>query len=252
MIIEKELIKTGFKRCIKTYDKNAIIQKDIAKFLLEVLKKNIDLVLLKNIFEIGAGSGFLTKELIKILHSGTEYNINDLVEDYSLLYDEMNYNFVKYMGDAEIIEYPKNLDLIISSNSLQWINDKENILNKFSGAIKKGGYLAFSTFSTENLKEIRNITGKGLKYFKKETVEKLLLKKFDLLYIEEKVIELIFDTPMQVLIHLKSTGVNRISDNFWKKSDLDNFCKEYRKRYSTKDGKVKLTYNPMWFLARRK
>ncbi|MGB5686982.1 MAG: hypothetical protein WBM35_14320, partial [Candidatus Electrothrix sp.] len=52
------------------------------------------------------------------------------------------------------------------------------------------------------------------------------------------------------LNHLRQTGVNSINRKPWTRQKLHSFCQEYTKRFHV-DQAVRLTYNPMYFVARR-
>lgn len=253
MELQKDLVIKRFKKSIKSYDDHALVQKDIVDILLGILKKHVNTDYITNIFEIGSGTGILTKSLINIISkNNTCYYVNDLINDYQMIYDNMDYSFKGYvMGDAEKINYPENMDLIISSSTFQWITNKSHTLKKIYNSLVEKGYFLVSSFSEKNLKEIRKITGMGLNYLKKYQAEELISEYFNLIYTEERIIELLFDDPMQILFHLKSTGVNSLGNIFWKKSDLENFCNLYKLNFSTPEGKVKLTYNPTFYLAKK-
>lgn len=112
--------------------------------------------------------------------------------------------------------------------------------------------LVFSTFGKFNLREIRLTTGGGLDYWNKEELEKMLKPYFEIELIEEEFHMLEFDTPLAVLQHLKKTGVNVSGDStIWTKGRVDAFIKDYNARFAI-DGKVALTYHPLYFVCRRK
>ena len=52
-----------------------------------------------------------------------------------------------------------------------------------------------------------------------------------------------FETPKDVLKHIKNTGVNALSDTRWTKSDLINFEEKYP---INANGKYSLTYQPIY------
>jgi malonyl-CoA O-methyltransferase len=64
---------------------------------------------------------------------------------------------------------------------------------------------------------------------------------------EEDIISLEFNSPKEVLKHIKNTGVNALSQTIWTKSDLINFEKNYPQ---TNQEKFSLTYNPVYIKTR--
>ena len=57
--MNKSLIRKRFEKGLSTYDENAVVQKIMAKNLVELLGA----VEFKNILELGCGTGVLTKEV---------------------------------------------------------------------------------------------------------------------------------------------------------------------------------------------
>lgn len=57
------------------------------------------------------------------------------------------------------------------------------------------------------MQEIHTLTGHGLEYFSLEELKALLSSRFEVLYAEEEIVSLPFGTPLEVLQHLRQTGV---------------------------------------------
>ena len=155
-------------------------------------------------------------------------------------------------GDAEALDFPRETDLITSCSTLQWFNDPGAFLTRCHQALVADGLLAFSTFGTTNMHEIRQLTGHGLDYLSVEELQALLSPHFDILHAEEEVVTLPFPTPQAVLKHLKQTGVTGTEKRIWTRSRLQSFCKEYTTRFSDAAGNVSLTYHPIYIIARKK
>ena len=60
--MNKELIKKRFKKGLKTYNKNAVVQKKMAENLIKLIDENTEV---DSILEIGCGTGVLTDKIIK-------------------------------------------------------------------------------------------------------------------------------------------------------------------------------------------
>ena len=100
------------------------------------------------------------------------------------------------------------------------------------------GLLLFSTFVPGNLYEIKKLTGKGLVYPTSDTlVGWLSTADF---------------TPLDVLRHLKATGVTATGNGCWTKGQQESFCRQYVEQFATTDGQVTLTYRPFYILATKK
>ena len=234
-MIDKALVKKRFSRNLKTYKDNSVVQNKMADKLVEMIRFQP-----KKILELGCGSGLLTEKLIKKFNT-TTYDAIDIVEDCEKYIKEISSNINFYHSDIETYEFQEKYDLIISNAVFQWIDNLPKFIEKLKNCLTPKGVLLFSTFGTDNLLEISKLTGAGLKY---KTVQELnsLLKPQEIF---EDRIELEFDTPKDVLKHLKYTGVNAISNNHWTKSDL----KEFENGYKTLCPKgIKLTYNPIYVM----
>ena len=95
------------------------------------------------------------------------------------------------------------------------------------------------------------LSGVGLKYFPKETLCEILENSgFELITIEEEIVEMYFESPFGVLEHLRNTGVNGVSNVVWTRKMFNDFCRSYTERYAFSSG-VKLTYHPIWVVARK-
>ncbi|MCI5219761.1 MAG: methyltransferase domain-containing protein [Candidatus Electrothrix sp. LOE2] len=213
------------------------------------------------ILEIGCCTGLLTG---KLLNSGIKVRslvLNDLMPDFverlskdlavgKRGVDESGIDELGFLpGDIEQISLPGPFDLIISSSTFHWLDDLEQTLEKLLAALHPGGILAFSLYGPDNLPEIKELTGVGLDYLSFSKITSMLEKRCLLEeYHQEKEIFL-FPEPRDVLNHLRKTGVNSIIRKPWTRQELDFFCREYTKRFQV-DQTVRLTYNPLYFIAR--
>lgn len=135
---------------------------------------------------------------------------------------------------------------------MQWFNDPKEFFARCHRFLSEDGYLAFSTFGTENMREIRTLTGHGLDYLPIEALKELLAPHFETVYAEEEIVSLPFSTPLQVLQHLKETGVTGTEKKVWTRGRLQTFCNSYTEQFRREDGNVTLTYHPIYIVTRRK
>lgn len=277
-------IAKRFAQAGQSYNEHGVIQQQIAHRLMQLIAEydadesnvqnpdqNNDQ---KRIFEIGCGSGNLTKLLIKNKSYETLY-LNDLYPEVKKHFDadqfeneqanarEMKDQKVKAhdsiewcIGDAEVIEFPQELNLIISSSALQWMRDLEGLFRKSNQALLNHGLLCFSTFGENNLREIKALTQKGLVYCNLDDIQqKLEQQGFEVLYISEQVSVLNFKHPKHVLQHLKATGVTATAAKFrWTKQSLQKFYHGYRQFISTDEHEnlvYPLSYHPIYVIARK-
>lgn len=243
-MINKALVKKRFSKSLKTYEDNAVIQKIMAKKLIELLV----LKEYNSIFEIGCATGILTKEIKKNL-TFKEYIANDIVEKSQEYINKIIYPNIFLGGDIEEIELNKKYNLIISNASLQWCNDIEKVLEKLINSLEEKGTLAISIFGDNNLKEIKDIFHLENNTYSLNKLKESLAK-YKLITFEEEEIKVEFENPIMVLKHLKLTGVNAIKEVVLSKKKLQEFEEEYTKKYQN-NGKVILTYNPVYIQIAR-
>ena len=159
MQINPKLIKNQFEKSLNTYNQNASVQKLMAeKLVTETAKIKCDF---DNILELGSGAGLLTKELLNTLKF-KQYFANDLVEKSQNYIKNIIPDAVFYCGNAQKIKPTQKMDLIISNAMFQWFKNIDT--DNYKNILNKDGILAFSSFSPENFKEIRELTGLSLNY----------------------------------------------------------------------------------------
>ena len=244
--INKALVSRRFAGSIDSYPANAVVQGETAHGLIAALKaesgSRFDAV-----FEVGCGTGLLTALIARDLHYRT-LTVNDLVPDCrSSIAKITDCEFIA--GDIETItELPRPVDLVISNATFQWLTGPEAAFARFAGILPSGGVLAFSTFGPENLREIAAITGHSLVYRSITDIRKMLTADFEIKAIAEQSRSMVFNAPLEVLEHLRKTGVTGVSSKIWTKSVLKNFINGYIDRYSVTGGVV-LTYHPILVIA---
>ena len=234
-MIDKSLVKKRFSKSLKTYDDNAIVQKQMAEKLVDFLpKKEFD-----SILEIGCATGLLTKQ-IKSKLSFYSFSANDIVSESESYIKEIIPQSEFILGDIETINLDKKYDLIISNACLQWCNDIEKTILKLKNSLNEGGILAVSVFGKNNIKEINEIFE-----ILPKTVDIDKLPKNTI--VVEETINMFFDTPIGVLKHIKLTGANAVKEMTMTKSLLKDFEIKYNEKFAQKN-RVQLTYNPVYLI----
>ena len=243
-MIDKALVKTRFAKSLDTYDENALIQKIMASKLVSLLEKK-EFV---SVLEVGCATGVLTREIVGNINFEC-FSANDIVEkssDYiATIIDDCEF----ISGDIEVVDINKTYDLIISNACLQWCNNLTQTIDKLYSLLNDDGMLAFSVFGEENLFEINDLFKIENKFYP-ITELKTYLKKYNFIEYREEKSRLYFDNAIDVLKHLKYTGVNALSPFNLTKSKIKKFEEDYKRKYADNQ-KVYLTYNPVFVVIKK-
>ena len=249
--IDKQFVCRQFRRAAAGYDRQAMIQHRVADRLLGMIAPYIGDAPLR-VLEIGCCTGLLTGKLLKSDITVRSLVLNDLMPDFAerlprnLPVDELRF----LPGDIEKLSLPGSFDLIISSSTFHWLHDLERTLVRLLTALRPGGILAISLYGPGNLPEIKELTGVGLNYLSLSAIASMLKNRCILEERHQEKEVFLFPSPRDVLNHLRRTGVNAINPRPWTRQDLQSFCREYEKRFDM-DQSVRLTYHPLYFIARR-
>ena len=252
-MIDKADVLCRFRRSVESYDENAIVQKSIVTKLSMLLQEYVRPCPAK-ILEIGCGTGLLTSTLLNDF-SINELYINDLVPemcrktaDRCVISDEHC-----ILGDIETVALTEQYGMIVSSSTFQWFSRPGNTLKKLSGHLAAGGFLVFSAFGQDNLKELRQVSGQGLAYLSSAGWREILSPYFDILHEEEETHTLYFNSPLEVLRHIKNTGVNATSaPQIRTKGQIDRFDRNYSLYWNTDNKGYPLTYHPVYWVCRKR
>ncbi len=246
--MDKNLITHRFSSSFATsYNKAAIVQKEMAHRLFSLVEQKVPLQY-KRILELGYGTGFLTRLLLEKQKQCTLW-LNDITEHQEPFSSSCDIRFLP--GDAEVIPFPDNLDVLLSGAVIQWFDDIAAHFSKAAHALKPNGILAFSTFGPQNFIEIRQLTGVGLPYKSLDELTALLEPYFTVIHAEEYTTQLFFQSAGDVLRQIKNTGVNSLQKTVWTPGKHRRFTTQYQSLFSTDRG-LPLTYHPMLCIAQKR
>lgn len=254
---DKELIKKRFAKHLEQYNIQSTVQLDICNRMGGLFDLHIDkdFVANKTGYEIGAGTGFLTKILLN-KYPKTQWVINDIVEQTKtylnniIVSSEASGTQIS-ICDAENSAINNQFSIVASASSVQWFDSLEQYIKKISNHIVDGGYFAFSTFGANNFIQISTLTESVITYHSIEQICRWARENgFETLFCEQYNTDMRFDSPYEVVRYIKETGLNANSKKKWSRTEFEEFCNQYTKKYSN-DGTVSLTFNPMIFIFKK-
>lgn len=266
--MDKTLIRRRFARSVRSYAEYAQAQQMIAGRMCAMLRPLLS-DRPADVLEIGCGTGTFTRLFMQHFHPARMI-LNDICPEVrETLTDIMATDdsgpvpdssvssrprecVIRFVcGDAEHCDLPGEQSLIASCSVMQWFEDPERFIRRCHDLLAPGGILALSTFGPDNLHEIRSITSSGLDYPPLERLRQMLSSAgLETVTAEEESIVLDFPSAIEVMRHLKHTGVNGITRTSWTPARLARFSDEYLLRFGTPDGNVTLTYHPVYLIAR--
>ncbi|MBR6099564.1 malonyl-ACP O-methyltransferase BioC [bacterium] len=242
MQTDPKTIKKQFRKSIGKYDENAVVQNIIAERIAKILSEYE----FENVLEIGAGSGLLTAQIAKHIRYN-EYYANDLVEKSEVYVKKYIPNVKFFSGDFRKIKFNQKFDLVVSNAVFQWYENLDKIFEQCKNLLNPNGVLAFSTFSPDNFREIKAITGLSLEYKTEKEIISVLKKDFEIITSETTEHKMTFDNPLKILAHMKNTGVNSLSDTKWGVKEVKDFCDKYKTQFPD----LTLTYAPIIIAAKK-
>lgn len=251
-MMKTNLVAQRFAQAHQTYVQNAVAQQQVAHQLHQTMQHYLPRQDYRNILEIGCGSGFFT-QLILEHYACENIFLNDLYSEVKQHFPE-NLNLSWCIGDIEQLELPQSLDLVMSCSALQWMANFKQLAIRIHTTLQQGGYFCFSSYAEQNLQEIKTLTGRGLDYQTLDQIVDILESiGFEIYHADQDLIQLEFDHPQTILRHLKVTGVNATAQGFrWTKTSLNQFYLNYQKYKDEKSQQYRLTYHPIFIIARKK
>ena len=240
-IIDKSLVAQKFARSAATYDDNADVQRHIAEKLWLLWQKASPAPPL-SILEAGYGTGMLTRLYMSKWHP---YRVS--LWDLAPVEIELPEAGEIIAGDAEelIRLIPEAYyEAIATASAMQWFDSPERWLHNAAQALTAGGIIAVSTFGPDNMHEIAKITGMPLRYYSVEELASMTPAGCRIISVEEEHITKEFDSPREVMHHLKLTGVNAMRNT---PTDIRRLISGY----PMTGGKACLTYHPIYLIIQK-
>ncbi len=190
--------KMNFERFATNYQNEAVVQKEIAKYLAtKIQEKN-------SVLDLGSGNGALfdslhtkPKSFFALDMSQKMLDLHTKTESVFLINDSFdNENFWQKF---------KNVDLITSCGALQWSADIEKVILNIS---KKTQNVALAIFTDNTLASIRSITKQDTFLPSYDKLDLICNKHIKNINCEKISYRLYFNNKSKMFKHLKLTGVH--------------------------------------------
>jgi len=239
---------------MKSYDQHSVVQAEVAERLAQLLADAGAPARFGKVLEFGCGTGRLTGCLLRDFDI-SQIVLNDLLPDVApqlrALTSQHSATVEFIFGPVEDAPLPGGLDLVASASTIQWLPDVGRALRRLSTKLNDGGWLAIAGYGAAHFHELRAL-GSGASapsYYNAEDWPSLLPSGVGLVSALQKPITLQFDTAVELLRHLRQTGVNGLARQHWTRSKLRAFEERYVDRFGSEKG-LPLTYDAVMVVAK--
>lgn len=153
---QQQAVQKSFGQAAKTYDEAAVLQREVATRMLE----RLDYIKAdpKRILDLGCATGEYSARLAR-RYKGAQVISLDIAEP---MLKEVRRRSTwlrplhRVCGDIQALPIAdQSIDLIFSSLALQWCGSLDAAFSEFRRVLKPGGFVMFSTFGPDTLKELR-------------------------------------------------------------------------------------------------
>ena len=255
MNADKSLIQRRFTHALSSYEAAARMQAEVAEALLAGLAATLPRLKPDTALEISCATGILTEKILARWPGLARLVVCDLVPGFAACIAAKSPKWplvpAFLSGDIEELPIPGQFDCILSSSTLQWVHDFPALAAKLGRHLNPGGILAIALYGPDNFYEIRELTGSGLSYLSLAELQDILARHFQILLAREQRSRLHFASPLDLLRHLRDTGVNALcSPAGWTKGRLARFAEAYQAHFA-ENGGVRLTAHPLYLVAQK-
>lgn len=154
-VLDRKQVRMAFERAAGTYDRCAVLQREIGKRMLE----RLDLITCspQTIVDVGCGTGYCTRALHKRYPRARVIGVDIAQRMLNAARKGAGWfrrqRFV--CGDASHLPLADNIaDIVVSNLTLQWC-DTDKVLTEFARILRPGGLLMFTSFGPDTLRELR-------------------------------------------------------------------------------------------------
>jgi len=165
--LRKKRIANSFSSAAKHYDTQARLQKRVVDSLVEFSLGATENVGQQTLLDLGCGTGYCIEKMLQrfpeiVEHEGRLHAL-DIAEG---MLEEAQQKFAEegideeiqwHLGDMESLPFvDETFDGCISSLTVQWSENPQQLFEEMHRTLKPGGWFAFSTLGPETLFELRS------------------------------------------------------------------------------------------------
>lgn len=259
-MVDKGSVRRCFSSSAGNYEKNATVQKKMARRVMEDIVKVAEHREKQEILEVGCGTWYLTGLLLKELESPSILAVDiapGMIEESRRKFEDVEF----ICEDIEKARIENRYDLIVSSAAFQWLSEAESTFAKLAGCLKPGGRMVFSTLGSGTFRELdesfkkasiekrfKIISGTAQGFYSTSELRRILERSaesagmdFELL-MEEKMEYEYFDSSRDFLHSVKSIGASSNGGGLHSPGVVKRAMEIYDKSYRVGE-KVRASYH---------
>ena len=266
------VVSSRFSAKAESYEKYALVQKQMAAGLLAMITESTRLRSTKHILEIGCGTGGLT-HLARAHFYEASYEALDvapgMLQKAQEKMDQLQLLCTFFQGDAEewVWNQPeKSKDLILSGACFQWFGQPERTLSGLYRLLRPEGSLFFSTFGTATFRELHDSFTRAHANLGEESVrhglplldagqwiQMLENVGFEDIHVTTQKVILTYSSVRDFLHSVKAIGANTSRDQaagLGRRKLMLEMMENYEQQYGSEQG-IPVTYEIMYLHGRR-
>lgn len=269
--IDRNRVGRAFHQQAGEYDRHATVQKRVVDRLVSLAQSHVSRIP-AGILDIGCGTGQLLSSLGRCYPDSRLYGLDLAYNMTRRSAERLGPRATLVNGDAEQLPFRDGvLDLVVSTSTLQWIDDLDLFFRQCLRILRPDGLLCIAFFGGRTMQELqesyreavlqRNSSTEGclgrLHRFKEISTVKQALERSDLgsvLLFSEIEMDSYPDVP-ELLRSIKRIGAGSSAQEErrgglgWR-GVLNETSRLYRERYGA-DGMIPVTYEVVYVVARR-
>lgn len=212
----KEKIKRAFSRSARTYDSCA----DIQKSLTDVLSGYLNWTKPATVLELGCATGNYTLQLASRFAFSPITSVDfsrEMIQEAQLkLAKHRNIRFICTDVEVFLSNVKDRFDLITSNSTLHWFSDLNRAIDDVHRLLTDKGMVLYSLFGPRTLNELNFalnhifndiVVLPANNFPSRQYLHELSKKLFDDIHIREIIFSRSYSSSLELLRHLKKTGV---------------------------------------------
>lgn len=268
MHVHTDRVKRVFSRAAETYDRHAVLQREVADRLLAHL--DFTKIKPKRILDIGCGTGYFTRRLRRRFPRASihalDISAGMLARQRQAMRPRMLWHGRARGVQADAVHLPyvdAGFDLVCSNLTMQWVADPVAMMKEMRRVLASGGLMLFSTFGRRTLSELRQSLA-AIRHEHAGLVlpfpdvtrlgDALMALDVDMPVTDSDMFTLTYADTMDLVRELKNLGASssaiiRRPAGLYGRALLRKLAQHYAETHRMEDGRIRATFEALYAQA---